>query len=179
MAVAIGFFIFAVLMQFALTQQGTTIANPVAIPPDGTDTCPSQELENSVLRNISNDLRETLANYQLNSECGNGLWQRVAYLNMSNPQQQCPAAWRLYSTNGIRACGRPVTSQPSCPAVNYNTGRQYRRVCGRITGYQVATTGAFNPAHANPPPSGLDDIYVDGVSVTHGNPRSHIWTKLY
>ena len=26
------------------------------------------------------------------------------------------------------------------------------------------------------PPSGLDDVYIDGVSVTHGNPRSHIWT---
>ena len=174
MAAAIHFPIFAAFMQFAATQQ-LTIINPIGIPTDSDEICPSQELLKSVCQNMTNEFKVTLANnyIRFNNECGDGLWQRVAYLNMSDPQQQCPPAWRLYSTNGVRACGRPVTSQPSCPAVFYTTGRQYHKVCGRIIGYQVATTGAFNPARAA---SGLDDVYIDGVSVTHGNPRSHIWT---
>ena len=73
------------------------------------------------------------------------------------------------------ACGRPVTSRQSCPAVVYPTGHQYQRVCGRIIGYQVATPGAFPSVYADQQPPSLDDPYVDGVSVTHGRPHSHIW----
>ena len=174
-AIATHVFLCAIVLQFKVTQQ-LAIINPTTMPTDVAETCPSQELLKNVRKNISNDIRAILANFQFNSECGNGLWRRVAFLNMSDPQQQCPSAWRLYSTNGVRACGRPVTSLPTCPAVIYTTGRQYNRVCGRIIGYQVATPGAFHVVYTGRPPSGLDDVYIDGVSVTHGNPRSHIWT---
>ena len=30
--------------------------------------------------------------------CGPGPWYRVAYLNMSNPAEQCPSAWMIWST---------------------------------------------------------------------------------
>ena len=109
-------------------------------------------------------------------ECGDGLWYQVANLNMTDPTQQCPSAWRLYNTNGVRACGRPVTSGPSCPATFHSTGRQYNKVCGRVIGYQFHSPGAFHIVHIDPRPSSLGDTYVDGVSITHGNPRSHIWT---
>ena len=109
-------------------------------------------------------------------ECGDGLWYRVAYLNMTDPSQQCPSTWRLYNDSGVRACRRPVTSGASCAATFYTTGRQYSKVCGRVTGYQVSTPDAFNTFNVNPPPSSVDDIYVDGVSITHGYPRSHIWS---
>ena len=108
-------------------------------------------------------------------ECGDGLWYRVAYLNMTDPSQQCPPTWRLYNDSGVRACGRPVTSGASCPATFYPTGRQYSKVCGRVTGYQVGTTDGFLAFTRNIS-SSADENYVDGVSITHGNPRSHIWT---
>ena len=57
--------------------------------------------------------------------CGTEIWWRVAYLNMSDPSQQCPSAWREYNSNGVRACGRPATSRGSCPATTYSTGHQY------------------------------------------------------
>ena len=43
-------------------------------------------------------------------QCGPGLWNRVAYLNVNISSQTCPPAWRQYitngkSTNGVRACG--------------------------------------------------------------------------
>ena len=40
----------------------------------------------------------------------------------------------------------------------------------------MASPGAFDIFAITPSPSSVDDIYVDGVSITHGYPRSHIWT---
>ena len=52
----------------------------------------------------------------------------------------------------------------------------YSRVCGRIIAYQAGSPDAFyNSAVAGY--SSIDQVYVDGISVTHGrNPRKHIWT---
>ena len=161
-----------ILLQIASAEQIKTMI----IPGDRSGTCPLQwERENAHLA-IKKTVKDITANIAFIPECGEGLWYRVVYLNMTDPTQQCPSAWRLYNTSGVRACGRPATSGPSCPATFHSTGRQYDKVCGRIIGYQVASSDAFEISLINPQPSSLDDIYLDGVSITHGNPRSHIWT---
>ena len=104
------------------------------------------------------------------SSCGPGLWWRVAYLNMSDPSHQCPPVWREYSANGVRACGRPANTS-GCFSMNYSSITPYAKVCGRVIGYQVGSPDVFNPDHFT-----IDDTYVDGVSVTYGDPRNHIWT---
>ena len=101
--------------------------------------------------------------------CGPGHWNSVAYLNMTDPSQQCPPAWREYNTSGVRACGRPVTSVGSCPATSYFIGRQYTRVCGRVIGYQFATPDAFGRVEHN-------DIDLDGININYGAQRNHIWS---
>ena len=130
---------------------------------------------------MQNNISQTLVqlNDQLNDfisiefnlpQCGAGLWWRVAYLNMTEPSQQCPSAWREYNTSGVRACGRPVSSAGSCAAEFYFTNRQYSRVCGRIIGYQVASPDAFTR---------LTDFYgrgLDGVIISHGSQQDHIWS---
>ena len=58
---------------------------------------------------------------QIQTSCGPGLWYHVAYLNMSNPAEQCPSAWREYNSGGVRACGRPASTSESCPGVRYST----------------------------------------------------------
>lgn len=171
---ATGILLIIAALQLAAARQLRISAE--IIPTDGTEMCPSQEERKNALLNIRNDAWRTLANFTFIPECGDGLWKRVAYLNMSDPLEQCPSAWRLYSTNGVRACGRPGTSRQSCPAVVYPTGQHYQRVCGRIIGYQQGSTGAFTSVFADQQPTSIDDPYVDGVSVTHGHPRSHIWT---
>ena len=47
----------------------------------------------------------------------------------------------------------------------------YQRVCGRARGYQKGTPDGFRSGSVN-------DIYVDGLSITHGSPRQHIWTYV-
>jgi hypothetical protein len=52
---------------------------------------------------------------------------------------------------------------------------QYSQVCGRIIGYQVGQPQAFVLENNNQPQT-IDGPYVDGVSLTYGSPRQHIWT---
>ena len=103
-----------------------------------------------------------------------GGWVRVANLNMTDPDQQCPENLQLsYTNQPIRLCGRRTDSR--CDSVTFSTyGVQYRQVCGRVRGYQFRAPDAFEYC---PAPCTIDKPYVDGVSITHGaSPRKHIWT---
>ena len=98
---------------------------------------------------------------------------RVAHLDMTDPNQQCPSGFRLI-TSPKRMCGTPGRR---CVSTTFPlNGVKYSRVCGKIIGYQFSSPDAFIPFYRN---HGLtvDDSYVDGVSLTHGQrPRKHIWT---
>ena len=120
-------------------------------------------------QNLSQSVLDIIADTAADHPCGSGRWTRVAYLNMSDPLQQCPSSWRLYSTNGVRACGQ--SSGRGCRSQNYTINQTYKKVCGQIIGYQVGSTDAFEFGHYE-----IDEVYVDGVSLTYGEPRKHIWT---
>ena len=108
---------------------------------------------------------------------GTGGWTRLAYLDMTDAAQSCPSGFRLYQTGGVRACGRPWGG-PSFTSVKFpSNGIQYSQICGRVIGYQYKSTDALAGHFAG----GHDDInsyYVDGVSITHGYPRQHVWTLV-
>ena len=54
------------------------------------------------------------------------------------------------------------------PGIIYSTsGASYDKVCGRVIGYQFGHTIAFLSNRA------VDQYYVDGVSITHGNPSTY------
>ena len=125
-----------------------------------------------IQNNISqlNDRLNDFISTQFNpSQCGAGLWWRVAYLDMTEPSQLCPSAWREYNTDRVRACGRPVNSTGSCAPVFYFPNRQYSRVCGRIIGYQFASPDAFKPLGSN-------GGELDGVIISHGAQQEYIWS---
>jgi len=46
--------------------------------------------------------------------------------------------------------------------------------CGRARGYQKGLAVSFTSYQQNR--QTIDGYYVDGLSITHGNPRRHIWT---
>ena len=139
----------------------------------------AKELTGAIKHNISSvqmqvrDLQMQVAIVQTQvsdlQPCGTGLWRKVAYLNMSDPTQQCPSAWSEYNTGGVRACGRPSTSGGSCPATTYSIDFEYSRVCGRVVGYQYGSPDGFLNGN-------ISQRYVDGVSITRGSPREHVWT---
>ena len=95
---------------------------------------------------------------------------------MTDPSQNCPSAWDERTESGKRLCFRQPNSPPGCDSVTFSTnGKEYTHVCGRAIGYQYAHPDAFGLVEA---PGTIDNHYVDGLSVTHGQPgkRTHIWT---
>ena len=109
------------------------------------------------------------------TNCGNTTgWTRVAYLNMTQPGATCPQALVQKNTSGLDLCYRPEGS--GCYATIYSTlGLSYSQVCGQLQAYQYGTPDAFY-SFVIYNKTTIDSIYVDGVSVTYGSPRKHIWT---
>ena len=108
--------------------------------------------------------------------CNQTGWMRVAYLDMTDPTQQCPGGFRQINSPK-RACGSYRLTGPGCVSTTFPVnGTRYSKVCGRIKAYQDKTSEAFDP-YLTQQLLSIDSYYVDGVSLTHGRPpRSHIWT---
>ena len=106
---------------------------------------------------------------------GTGGWRRVVYLNMTDPNTTCPSGWNMTGFSK-RTCGRATDGRNTCDSATFPVREgEYGRICGRIRAYQWGSPDAF-AAYYSQPPFTIGSAYVDGVSVTHGTPRNHIWT---
>ena len=129
---------------------------------------------------IANNEKKTEYVYcQMGTLCGSdGGWTRLAHLDMTDTTESCPNGWRLYEVDGVRACGRASSGGGSCSSVQYpSNGVRYTEICGRARGYQYYTPDAVDSTIG----TGHNDMnshYVDGLSLTRGNPRQHVWTFI-
>ena len=112
-----------------------------------------------------------------------GGWMRVANVDMKHGDSECPSGFQHVVESKMHLCNKTVSV--GCSSAYFPThGLQYSKVCGRIIGYQWGSPDAFCPSYAsctfiqNPPSTvTIDDVYADGISITHGTaPRKHIWT---
>ena len=115
-------------------------------------------------------------------DCGGikGGWMRIADLN-TKIGNTCPRGWtsyKSYCTGGSNA---------GCYSTYFSTNStSYNKVCGKAVGYQKGSLDGFFPyAHAHGKANDytpvttsrlLDGVYVDGISITTGSPRKHVWT---
>ena len=103
---------------------------------------------------------------------------RVAYLNMTDSSQQCPSNlvqqnFTVIGSNKImRACTENNIAYGCSSTKFISNDIFYSKVCGKIVGYQIGSTNAF----ADTVNRRNRSIPVDGVSLTHGGLRQHIWT---
>ena len=116
--------------------------------------------------------------------CGSGGgWTRLAYLDMSDATVNCPSGFRLYQSGGVRACGR---LNSGCVSVIFpSQNLSYSQICGRVKGYQYGTTDAIQPSYVRYSywysyniRNNINTYYVDGVSITRGSYREHVWTLM-
>ncbi len=113
---------------------------------------------------------------------------RIANVNtrMNQTSELCPQGFLTNTENGL--CEKNESTKYSS-AFFTTYGIEYTKVCGRIIGLQYFSTDAFCPSFENclrddtperfnrDVTSSIDGVYVDGVSITHGqNPRRHIFT---
>jgi len=107
-----------------------------------------------------------------------GQWKRIANINIS-AGDECPGGWHKDTYDGINFCRTLSNDADTCSSAVFSTnGTSYQRVCGRARGYQKGLSDAFwgyYVAHFN-----IDHAsgYADGLLITYGSPRNHIWSYV-
>ena len=110
------------------------------------------------------------------TNCGNitGGWMRAAYIDMTDPENTCPESLTFTVQSSTRMCRSSLTTA-GCTSVTFPTHNlPYTKVCGRVHAYQYATPDGFENFQYRG--QTIEGYYVEGISVTHGSPRNHIWT---
>ena len=147
---------------------------------------------NSIKPNSCKDIKAVQPNsptgyYHVNSRniycnmdtlCGSGGgWTRIGYLDMTQPTHSCPSALALHEEDGYRFCRRSrSTLWGSCNSVIIqNNGISYSQICGKVTAYQYRKP---NLAVSLDRRNYLDSYYLDGISITRGSPRQHVWSLM-
>ena len=86
--------------------------------------------------------------------------------------EECPGEWVMYSSKPYCHRGSEVASAASASFPSF--GVSWTELHTTLTAYQYASMNAFYFAEGR----GLDDLYVDGLSITHGaeGSREHLYT---
>ena len=97
-------------------------------------------------------------------------WRRIAYFDTTQGDS-CPTGLRTVTNTATNqtACGR--TADPGCTSLQFSPDGNYTNVCGRVRGFQYGSPDAFSSVSIN-------STYIDGISITHGNPRTHLWSYV-
>jgi len=106
--------------------------------------------------------------------CGGitGGWMRIANVNTSQGDD-CPSGWNKIIQP--KPLCRGSKDSAGCYSTYFtNNKSEYNSVCGKLRGYQKGTPSAF--AFNRTPTRSIEDIYLDGVSITVGNPCKHVWS---
>ena len=112
-------------------------------------------------------------------ECGGhkGGWMRIADLDTTRGDS-CPSGWGSI-TSPLAAC-RSANNDSGCHSTVFSVNEvSYHKVCGQARGYQVHTTDGFGGprlVRGTIYVKDIDRAYVDGLSITIGSPRKHVWT---
>ena len=107
-----------------------------------------------------------------------GGWRRIAYVDTSTGGD-CPSGWRTDTFSDVSFCRHVSDNIRPCSSAFFSTNRtSYQRVCGRARGYQKGASYGFHGYRGNN--FGIDDTagYADGLLITYGSPRNHIWSYV-
>ncbi|XP_065884686.1 uncharacterized protein [Dysidea avara] len=107
-----------------------------------------------------------------------GGWRRIVNINIS-AGDACPNGWREETNSGVSFCRLDSDTGSTCSSAYFSTnGTSYQRVCGRAKGFQKGETLAFHGDSFTGASSqtSIDGYYADGLLLTYGSPRQHIWT---
>ncbi len=112
---------------------------------------------------------------------GTGGWLRLYKLDLKQSDAEfhvCPDPFEQYAGLGSdNVLCRRKGNVLGCRSATFSVNDQsYSQVCGKATGYQKGTTDAFYRVSGDALQKTVEDNYVDGISVTHGSPRTHIFT---
>jgi len=108
-------------------------------------------------------------NCNMKLTCGGveGGWMQVVDVDM-NQDNACPGAWQSI-TSPRRLCVGGVDA--GCDSAHFSTnGVTFDHICGQTKSYQKGFPDAFSTIQS------INEPYADGISITLGSPRQHVWT---
>lgn len=102
-------------------------------------------------------------------------WERLSYIDMTDATVSCPSPFAEVSVqnSNVRYCRKNFDGY-GCTGISFSSVGPINRIYGRIHGIQSGTPD-IEDSHFD---RGLDEPYVDGVSLTYGSPRNHIWSFI-
>ena len=177
MILVLGYYTIAVLFSTAVlandicaigSRYGYDVDNPGISCADIYDSNPASRGKSGYYIVKTDHIHTVYCDMEL--QCGGhkGGWMKIADHDMGKGDG-CPEGWNKTTANGISLC-RPPSDNVGCYStvfMVYNTS--YNKICGKIEGYQKGATDGFRE-------SSIDSTYVDGISITLGSPRKHVWT---
>ena len=102
--------------------------------------------------------------------CGGitGGWMRIANIDTTQGDN-CPSGWSKITQP--RPLCRGSGDGAGCYSAYFSNNKaEYNSICGKLRGYQKGSTDGF---HTN---TIINNPYLEGVSITIGNPRKHVWS---
>jgi len=106
--------------------------------------------------------------------CGGitGGWMRIANIDTSQGDY-CPSGWN--KTTQPKPLCRGSSDSAGCYSAYFTNNKfEYNFICGKLRGYQKGTNDAFAAFRTGS--RSIDGPYLDGVSITVGSPRKHVWS---
>ena len=101
--------------------------------------------------------------------CGEGVWMSIGFFDMTWAFSECPSPLRMFTEDNKKYCTRLFSG---CTSVYFDSlSQQYTEVCGMVEAYQYGSMDAFSPFSTS-----IDSVHMDGISVTYGFPRQHLWS---
>ena len=102
--------------------------------------------------------------------CGGitGGWMRIANIDTTQGDD-CPSGWSKITQP--RPLCRGSGDAAGCYSAYFSNNKaEYNTVCGKLRGYQKGSSDGFHTS------STIDQSYLEGISITVGNPRKHVWS---
>ncbi len=93
-------------------------------------------------------------------------------IDMKDHASKCPPSMSLNLTAGLRTC--IFHGYSGCSFILFPVSHEYTKITGKIIAYQYGVTNSFQMFRRGN--HTIDEPYVDGISLTYGRPRQHIWT---
>ena len=115
-----------------------------------------------------NGVHKVTCNMKL--KCGGieGGWMQVVNVDM-NKDTTCPVGWQTIAVPRRLCIG---SSTRGCASAHFTThGITFEHICGQTKSYQKGAPDAFKGSGQS-----IDQRYADGISITLGSPRKHVWT---
>ena len=100
-------------------------------------------------------------------------WITIAEIDV-NKGDDCPEGWVNDTMNGVEFCRAP-TNDHGCFSAVFPVNTSYHKVRGFVRGYQKGSPDSFDLRNGV---WSINEAYVDGVSITMGSPRKHLWTYV-